>query len=211
MLSCKNIYYQIAEKKILTDINFTLKNKENLLILGASGCGKTTLLCILAGLLTPNSGSVKYNNVDLYKLKRAARDQFRGQNLGIIFQNFHLIKSLNIFQNIALSLSLSGKKINKELIFHHLEELGLADKAEQNISSLSIGEKQRVAIIRSFICKPKYIFCDEPTSALDDKNTEKIINLLTKESRETESSLILITHDNRLKSFFKNEQILQLK
>lgn len=211
MLVCKNINYKISQKDILSNINFTLKRNQNLLILGESGCGKTTLLCILAGLLTPTAGSIKYDNIDLYKLSRIKRDQFRGLNLGIIFQNFHLIKSLNIFQNIALSLSFTNQKIDKDLIYSYLEKLGLAEKAKQNISSLSIGEKQRVAIIRSFICKPKYIFCDEPTSALDDKNTEKIINLLKEESLQAKSSLILITHDNRLKSLFKDEQILHLK
>lgn len=99
MLKCSNLSYKIKGKIIVDNISFNLKSGEHLLVLGPSGCGKTTLLCLLAALQEPTSGIIKYDDIDIYKLKPEKRDQFRGQNLGIIFQNFHLIKSLNVYQS----------------------------------------------------------------------------------------------------------------
>ncbi len=210
MISCTNLSYKINNKTILKNINFSLKPKENLLIIGPSGSGKTSLLCLLAGLAMPNSGSVLYNKIDIHKLKKSERDKFRGKNLGIIFQNFHLIKSLNLYQNIALSNYIAGTKTDHNQIMGYLRLLGLEDKAEEKISTLSIGQSQRLAIIRSFINKPKWILCDEPSSALDDANTNKLLELLKTESKKNQSSLIIITHDKRVKSYFKNDKILEL-
>ena len=181
-----------------------------MLILGPSGSGKTTLLCLLAGLLKPTSGVVKYDDIDIYDLKSASRDQFRGQNLGIIFQNFYLIKSLNVYQNIALAGEMSGKKTDPNQINHYLKELDLQDKADQKATTLSIGQAQRLSVIRSFINNPKWILCDEPTSALDDDNADKLLKLLKSEAQKHQSSLIIVTHDKRVKDHFKNNHILEL-
>lgn len=210
MLTCSDLCYKIDNKIIINKVNFNLELGNHLLILGPSGSGKTTLLCLLAALQKPSSGSIKYNDTEIYKLKPYARDQFRGKNLGIIFQDFHLIKSLNVYQNIALASSLSDKKIDKEQINHYLRGLGLEDKSNQNISTLSIGQSQRLAVIRSFINKPKWILCDEPTSALDDNNTDKLLKLLKSEAQKNKSSLIIVTHDKRVKSYFGNDNILEL-
>ena len=210
MLTCSNISYKIKDKTIIDNISFDLKSGEHLLILGPSGSGKTTLLCLLAALQEPTSGSVKYDGKDIYKLESEARDQFRGHNLGIIFQNFHLIKSLNVCQNIALASQMLGKKIDEKQINHYLKELGLEDKASQKVSTLSIGQAQRLAVIRSFINKPKCILCDEPTSALDDENTDILLKLLKLEAKKNKSSLIIVTHDKRVKSYFEKNNILEL-
>ena len=210
MLKCSNLTYKIANKAIINDINFSLKAGEHLLVLGPSGSGKTTLLCLLAALTKPSSGSIEYNGTDIYALDSEKRDQFRGKNLGIIFQNFHLIKSLNLYQNIALANQMLGNEIDQKTIYRYIKELGLEDKITEKISTLSSGQAQRVALIRSFINKPKWILCDEPSSALDDKNADKLLKLLKQEAKKNNSSLIIVTHDKRVKSHFKNNKILEL-
>lgn len=210
MLTCSNLSYKIQDQKIIDNISFNVKSGENLLILGPSGAGKTTLLCIIAGLLKPDDGNIEYDGTDIYKLKPETRDTFRGQHLGIIFQNFHLIKSLNLYQNIAIANQMSGKKIDKNQINDYLKELGLENKAKQKTSTLSQGQSQRLALVRSFINKPKWILCDEPTSALDDENTNTLLTLLKSESKKNQSSLIIVTHDKRVKSYFENNNILEL-
>lgn len=210
MLTCSNISYKIKDEAIIDNISFNLKSEDHLLILGPSGSGKTTLLCLLAGLTKPTSGEVKYGKTNIYELKSEDRDQFRGKNLGIIFQNFHLIKSLNVYQNIALASQMSGNKIDHSQINHYLKELGLENKAKQKTSTLSVGQSQRLAVIRSFINKPKWILCDEPTSALDDENTDKLLKLLKSEAKKNKSSLVIVTHDKRVKSYFENNNILEL-
>ncbi|MFT7099216.1 MAG: putative ABC transport system ATP-binding protein [Rickettsiales bacterium] len=210
MLTCSNLSYKIKDKNIIDNISFDLDSGEHLLILGPSGSGKTSLLCLLAGLSQPTSGNIQYDGTDIYKLNPEKRDQFRGNNLGIIFQNFHLIKSLNVYQNIALPAQMSGNKIDPDQIKYYLKELGLEDKSQQKISTLSVGQSQRLAVIRSFINKPKWILCDEPTSSLDDDNTDKLLNLLKSEAQKNSSSLIIVTHDKRVKSYFENNKILEL-
>jgi len=209
-LSCQNISYKINDKNILEDVKFSLNTSEHLLILGPSGSGKTTLLCIMAGLLKPNKGQVKFNGDDIYKLSSTDLDNFRGQNLGIIFQNFHLIKSLTVYQNIAIAAKFSGTEINKEKIHHLLNEVGLLEKANDKVTTLSYVQAQRIALIRSCVNKPKWIFCDEPTSALDDINTEKLLTLLKNEAKQNKSSLIIVTHDQRVKNHFDKNHILTL-
>ena len=211
MLHCQDISYKIDQKTIFNNINLTIEQGNNTLILGPSGCGKTTLICMLAGLLKPTTGDIFYDNQNIYKLSPTQCDKFRGNNLGIVFQDFHLIKSLNVRQNLELPLYFSNKKIDKDLIKSSLKNLNLLDKINQKVPSLSIGEKQRLAILRSLIHKPKYIFCDEPTSALDDDNCDKILKMLDKESKAINASLIIVTHDLRVKSFFKNDNIINLK
>ena len=210
MLTCNNLSYKIKDKIIINPLDFSLKDGEHLLILGPSGSGKTSLLSILAGIQPASTGTVKYDDIDLYKLTNTARDKFRGSNLGIIFQNFHLINSLNIYQNILIAANMAGKKISSQKIYNYLAELGLADMAKGKISQLSHGQAQRLAVIRSFINQPKWLLCDEPTSALDDANSDKLLNLLKKQAKKQQSSLIIVTHDQRVKQYFKNNQILEL-
>lgn len=210
MLKCSNLSYKIKDKTIIDDINFNLNQGEHLLIMGSSGSGKTTLLCLLAALQKPTFGCVNYNGDDIYQFKAEKLDLFRGQNLGIIFQNFHLVKSLNIYQNIALANYFAGNKIDQNQINYYLAEFGLSKKAKHKVSTLSVGQSQRLAVIRSFINKPKWIFCDEPTSALDDKNTDNLLKLLKSEADKNNSSLIIVTHDKRVKSYFADNRIIEL-
>ena len=209
MLISENISFSIDGQKLFSNINFKIETGKDLLITGPSGIGKTTLLSILSGLQKPTHGNVLYNDINLYNLAEDKIDEFRGKQLGIIFQNFNLINTFTIKQNLQLVNTALNKKDNNH-IYELLQRVGLADKSHIKVSNLSIGEKQRVAVARAFIGKPKWIFCDEPTSSLDDKNTAIIINLIKEESLRCKASLVLITHDKRIQKILKFDQILKL-
>ena len=209
MLICENLSFSIDGHKLFSNINFKIKNEKDLLITGPSGIGKTTLLSILCGLQQPTAGKIFYNDICLYNLAENKIDEFRGNQLGIVFQNFNLINTFTIKQNLQLVNSALGSK-DTDHIYELLQRVGLADKSHIKVSKLSIGEKQRVAVARAFIGNPKWIFCDEPTSSLDDRNTDIITNLIKEESIRCKASLILITHDKRVQSILNFNKILRL-
>ena len=181
---------------------------DKLMILGKSGTGKTTLLHILGGMLSPTHGTVSVDDKNIYSLAKSQLDKQRGQNIGIIFQQSHFIESLTVYENIALSLKLCGKESEKDRIEDILNALNIFHKKDNNTSQLSQGEKQRVAIARALIKNPAMVLADEPTSALDDTNCEEVLNLLSEQAKERNAALILVTHDNRLKDFFEQKIIL---
>jgi len=209
MLTCENLSFSIDGYELFSNINFNIKKEKDLLITGPSGIGKTTLLSILCGLQQPSDGRILYNDISLYSLAESKVDEFRGQDLGIVFQNFNLINTFTIKQNLQLANSTLGSK-DTDHIYELLQRVGLADKSHIKVSKLSIGEKQRVAVARAFIGNPKWIFCDEPTSSLDDRNTDIITNLIKEESIRCKASLILITHDKRVQSILNFNEILRL-
>ena len=209
MFICEDISFDIDGQKLFTNINLNLKPQKDLLITGPSGVGKTTLLSILCGLQKPTNGSIIYNDIDLYNLAENEIDNFRGKNLGIVFQNFNLINSFTVKQNLEIAANAIGNK-SSDQYFNLLDRIGLADKSHIKVANLSIGEKQRLAVARAFVGDPKWIFCDEPTSSLDDKNANIIANLIKEESMRCKASLVLITHDSRIQSLIKFSQILRL-
>ncbi|MDC0227490.1 ATP-binding cassette domain-containing protein [Alphaproteobacteria bacterium] len=209
MLTCENLSFSIDGYELFSNINFNIKKEKDLLITGPSGIGKTTLLSILCGLQQPSDGRILYNDISIYNLAESKVDEFRGQELGIVFQNFNLINTFTIKQNLQLANSALGSK-DTDHIYELLQRVGLADKSHIKVSKLSIGEKQRVAVARAFIGNPKWIFCDEPTSSLDDRNTDIITNLIKEESIRCKASLILITHDKRVQSILNFNEILRL-
>jgi len=181
-----------------------LKEGESLLVLGESGVGKTTFIQILAGLLKSKSGIVELCETNYNKLSAKDMDQFRGKHIGIIFQKPHFVRNLSILDNLLLSLYLSENTQNKKRAIQLLGEIGLGDKLTSMPGELSHGEQQRAAIALAVIKKPALILADEPTSSLDDANCQKIIRLLKEQASITKSKLIIITHDNRLKSEFND-------
>ena len=209
MLTCENLSFSIDGYELFSNINFNIKKEKDLLITGPSGIGKTTLLSILCGLQQPSDGRILYNDISIYNLAESKVDEFRGQELGIVFQNFNLINTFTIKQNLQLANSALDSK-DTDHIYELLQRVGLADKSHIKVSKLSIGEKQRVAVARAFIGNPKWIFCDEPTSSLDDRNTDIITNLIKEESIRCKASLILITHDKRVQSILNFNEILRL-
>ena len=210
MLEIENISFSIKEKNILKPLSFSLESASNMLILGASGSGKTTLLAIIAGLLKPKTGEVRYDHQSLYNKTASQLDHFRGENLGIIFQNHHLIKPLTVMQNLHLGINFTDTKLDEAKAEATLKRLNLESKAQQKASTLSTGEAQRLAVARAVLGKPKWILCDEPTSALDDKNSQAVLELLEEEAQACKASLIIVTHDKRVKSYFSAQQLLEL-
>ena len=210
MLICENISFAIDGSKLISDINLKIQPQKDLLITGPSGIGKTSLLSILCGLQKPTQGNVKYNHINLYDMSENKIDDFRGKELGIVFQNFNLINSFTIKQNLDIA-NIVSKQNNNDQLYDLLQRVGLAEKSHLQVSKLSVGEKQRLAVARAFIGKPKWIFCDEPTSSLDNKNTDVIINLIKEESLRCKASLILITHDTRVQSILNFSQVLKME
>lgn len=191
----------------VTEFNFPniqLEEGESLLVLGESGVGKTTFIQLLAGLLSSKSGTVELRNTNYNQLSAKEMDQFRGKHIGVIFQKPHFVRNLNMLDNLLLSLYLSGNKQDKKRVIQLLREIGLGEKLNSMPDELSQGEQQRAAIALAVIKKPDLILADEPTSSLDDSNCQKIIKLLKEQASITKSKLIIITHDNRLKSEFNN-------
>ena len=209
MFICEDISFDIDGQKLFTNINLNLKPQKDLLITGPSGVGKTTLLSILCGLQKPTNGSIIYNDIDLYNLAENEIDNFRGKNLGIVFQNFNLINSFTVKQNLEIAANAIGNK-SSDQYFNLLDRIGLADKSHIKVANLSIGEKQRLAVARAFVGEPQWIFCDEPTSSLDDKNANIIANLIKEERSRCKASLVLITHDSRIQSLINFSQVLRL-
>lgn len=175
-----------------------------LLITGKSGCGKTTLLHLLGGLLIPNNGNIKINDTDVTELSTAALDAFRGKQIGIIFQKPHFIASMNVWDNIVMSNYCSGKKEAAEHIRKITSHLNIDQLLHKPVLQLSQGEQQRVSIARAVSNKPSLLLADEPTSSLDDENAEQVIALLKQLSAIVSSTLVIVTHDERVKKHFTN-------
>jgi putative ABC transport system ATP-binding protein len=188
--------------------DITCSQGEHLLILGQSGCGKTTLLHLMAGLLRPVKGVIKVGTTDLSNLSEQQLDTFRGNNIGIVFQQSHLIKALTVEENLQAAQYLSGNSQDTNSIKTLLAKLNLEQKLKSKPHHLSIGEQQRVSIARALINDPLLILADEPTSSLDDKNCNEVIDLLLSQSKASNASLIIVTHDVRLKQRFEHQILL---
>lgn len=209
MIATSDLTYTYdGSKSKLSFPNLSCKPGEQLLILGDSGSGKTTLLHLLCGLLRADSGEVIVNENPIRSLSDRELDNLRGQELGIVFQQSHFVQSLTVLENLALpNLLSSGGLTSEELESRTHELLGrlnVGHKAHSLTKSLSVGEQQRVSIARALIHKPSVVFADEPTSALDDNSTEAVISLLEEETKRAGASLIVVTHDSRLKSRYSD-------
>ncbi len=204
MIQVQNLKHFYNKDNHIHFPDFEVTKGEQLLLLGQSGCGKTTLLHILGGLLPPSQGSVIINDTSLFELNSSRLDKFRGKNIGIIFQKTHFVKSLTVAENLLLTQQLGGETQSIERIKNLLNPLNIVHKLNEKTKNLSQGEQQRVAIARALINHPQIILADEPTSALDDTNTDEVIQLLEQQAAEHQATLIIVTHDNRLKERFKN-------
>lgn len=180
---------------ILEDISLTIDSGEMLGILGVSGSGKSTLLGLLAGLDSPSSGQVFWNNVSLQLLDEERRAALRLHTLGFIFQNFELLASYTALENVLLPLELAGKTDVLNTALKRLEEVGLKDRLDHYPHQLSGGEQQRVAIARAFAIRPKVLFADEPTGNLDQKTGQTIIELLVELNKKYKTTVVCVTHD----------------
>ena len=208
MISIKSLTFSYDDQAPLGFPDFSIIKGESALLLGESGCGKTTLLHLLGGLLEPYQGEIKIDGHELSQWQGAQRDAFRGKNIGYVFQRNHLIGSLTVKQNLLLAPYLIGQHQSISDVLSLLDRFGIATQANKKISALSAGQRQRVAIARAVLNKPKVLLADEPTSSLDDKHCETVIDLLQQLAVEHSTTLIIATHDQRLKSKIKT--VIQL-
>lgn len=199
MLKWTDISYAYPNSSEIKFPNAVIENSSENLIIGPSGCGKSTLMNIIAGLIQPDRGSVFFDNEDIFSLNIAQRDKFRGQKMGIIFQSAHFMQSLTLKENMRLSQKLGKAQKGALEIDRVLEMVGLEKHVKKKLSEMSVGEQQRASIARAVLSEPSVILADEPTSALDDKNCMSVLNLLRSVAKEYNSSLLIITHDQRLK------------
>lgn len=180
------------------------------LVVGPSGSGKTTLLHIMAGLLTPQQGDLVIADQHLKYLSPSALDRFRGQNIGIVFQRQHLIKALTVFDNLMLARYLAGLPQDKKRIAAVLTQLNMTTQQNAYPHTLSQGQVQCVALARAIINCPQIILCDEPTASLDDMHCQQVLDLLENQAKEYHATLVIATHDARVKQRFTTQLKLEV-
>lgn len=184
--------------------DISLDKGGSLLIIGQSGIGKTTLLHLLAGLLSPQSGTISIGNTNFEKLSQKELDRFRGTEIGLVFQQNHAIKGLTVLENLQLRLSLTQIHKEKMIIDDILKQLQLSPLQHKKLGALSLGELQRLGIAMALVHHPALILADEPTSSLDDENCKLVIELLLYQAVQKSANLIVITHDQRIMPYFSN-------
>lgn len=197
---CKTYGTGAVKVDALKDVSFSLEKGEFVAVVGESGSGKSTLLNCIGALDVPTSGVITMDGNNLFTMKEEERTIFRRRNIGFIFQSCQLVSELTVEQNIVFPLLLDYRKPKTSDVEEILELLGLTDRRNHLPSQLSGGQQQRVAIGRALITKPKLILADEPTGNLDSKNSQDVIDLLTKASRHYQQTILMITHNNSLTS-----------
>ncbi|MFC1776213.1 ABC transporter ATP-binding protein [Pseudomonadota bacterium] len=180
---------------ILDQVSLQVSHGERIAIIGASGAGKSTLLGLLAGLDLPTSGKVWLGESELTSLDEDGRAALRADEVGFVFQSFHLIPSLTALENVMLPLELANHDQPIQAAMHALESVGLGERAGHYPRQLSGGEKQRVAIARAYVTQPTVLFADEPTGNLDHQTGETVIDILFRMNREYGTTLVLVSHD----------------
>jgi putative ABC transport system ATP-binding protein len=204
MLSIRNVRHTYDGTEVLNVAGWQAEQGAHWLILGPSGSGKTTLLHILAGILRPSSGSAVVAGEDLALLRPAALDRFRGRHIGLVLQRLHLIPSLTVLDNLLLAQYLAGLPEDRARAMEALAALDLADKADARPHALSFGQAQRVAVARATVNRPQLLLADEPTSNLDDARCLQTLELLQSQARSCNATLVIATHDQRIRSRIGN-------
>lgn len=198
-----------TEVHALRDVSFSIERGEFATVVGTSGSGKSTLLHCIGGLDEPTSGKIYLNREDLFAMNDDQRTIFRRQNIGFVFQSFHLIPELNVEQNIIFPLLLDYKKPQQDKVDEMLEILGLADRRKHLPGQLSGGQQQRVAIGRALITRPILVLADEPTGNLDSKSSQDVMELLCTASKHYQQTVLMITHNMNLTS--QAERVLRVE
>jgi len=187
-----------AEVRALDNVSFSIEKGEFVAIIGSSGSGKSTLLHLLGGVDKPTSGKVFINGTDIYSLNESKLTIFRRRNIGLIYQFYNLIPTLNVEENITLSQLLDGREVNKVHLSEIIETIGLTDRVSHLPNKLSGGQQQRVSIGRALITNPAIVLADEPTGNLDTKNSRDVVELLKLSNKKYGQTLVVITHDEQI-------------
>jgi ABC-type lipoprotein export system ATPase subunit len=204
MVIIQDMKFGFNDGDLINISSWTLGQGEHCLFLGNSGSGKTTLLHLLAGLIRPNKGNISISGTELTQLSSTKLDRFRGRNIGLIFQSAHLIDVLSVKDNLLLTQYLADLPKDVKRIEEVLNELNIGHKLNARVYELSQGEMQRVTIARALLNKPKLLLADEPTSSLDDENCEVVVSQIIRQAEKNNATLIISTHDGRIKSRFQH-------
>ena len=206
----RSLRYAYAQQVALALEHFALARGVSSAIMGPSGCGKSTFVHLLAGLLTPEAGSIHILGQDLSLLNESQRDRFRGRHIGFVFQRLHLMPALSIRENIALAQRLARAPRDTQRIDDILETLGLADMRHRRPRELSQGQAQRAAIARALVHEPELVIADEPTSALDDDHAAEALGLLQRTATASGAALLVVTHDDRVRGKLDGEFAMEV-
>jgi putative ABC transport system ATP-binding protein len=204
-----NLSYAAGGREIVSLPRWTIAAGEHSVVVGRSGSGKTSLLHMIAGLLTPGAGEIAVAGQRLDALAPVDLDLFRGRHIGIVFQNIHLIEALSVRDNLRLARFLARLDQDDARPRALLESLGVAGTARRRPHQLSQGERQRVAIARALVNAPQLIIADEPTSALDDENCAQVLDLLFSQAEAHGATLLAATHDSRILARFRRTLTLE--
>lgn len=211
MIALCDLKHDYAGRTVLHVPSWAAGQGEHWLLLGPSGCGKTTLLHALAGILRPTRGTVIVADQELAALPPAAVDTFRGRHIGIVLQRLHLIDSLTVLDNLLLAQRFGGMPADRSRALQVLERLGIAGRAGARTHELSFGQAQRVAVARAVINQPRVLLADEPTSNLDDGHCFATLELLRSEAQACGATLVIATHDQRVKSRVERQYLLEAR
>jgi len=213
LLELQDIYLNYKTENSLVEvikgINLKINSSENVAVVGKSGSGKTSLIMLIAGLEKATSGKIIFEDQDVSAYSEDELADLRKRKIGIVFQSFYLIPNYTALENVSLVLEINKIENAQKKSAELLEQLGLKDRLNHFPSQLSAGEQQRVAIARSIILSPKLILADEPSGNLDSENSKIIINLLFKYSKQSNSSLVLVTHDQSIA--MECDKIIEIK
>ncbi len=202
IIAVERVTKQVADATgtltILHEVDFALRPRESVAIVGASGSGKSTLLSIVAGLDVPSSGTVRLAGVDLFRLDEDARAALRSTQVGFVFQSFQLLGNLTALENVMLPLELMGRSDARATATDMLRRVGLAERLGHYPRVLSGGEQQRVALARAFVVRPAVLLADEPTGSLDFATGATVMELMFELNREVGTTLVLVTHDREI-------------
>lgn len=212
-LSLENVQKSYREPdgsvlRVLDIPKFELGSGDHAALLGASGGGKTTLLNAIAGITPVDSGRIEVAGKDITKLPEVARDRFRAEFIGIVFQTFNLLPAFTALENVLLGMTFSGKA-NRKQAFELLDQVGLADRANYKPPQLSVGQQQRVAVARALANRPRLMMADEPTASVDVKNRDRVVELIQSSCNEHGVSLLVVTHSRETAEMFGRVERLE--
>ena len=200
-------YYDVslAITAVVVD-KLIVQKGEQVALVGPSGCGKTTLLHLISGIMTPTTGEIKFNDIRISAMPDIWRDTWRATAVGYVFQKLNLLSSLNVLDNLRVAMSFANiipKNEQHQWASHLLEQVNLSDKRGKFPHQLSMGEQQRVAVVRAVINKPSLILADEPTASLDEDNGLLVLDMLRQFAKKSNSILLVSTHDRRIINQFE--------
>jgi putative ABC transport system ATP-binding protein len=188
---------------------FDVQDGEQMVLVGKSGCGKTTLLHTIAGITRPDSGEIRIDGIDIANLSEAGVDKVRAAKIGYVFQTFNLLAGFSAFENVLLGMTFGRGRNDPQRALHLLDRVGVAHRASHKPAALSVGEQQRVAVARALANRPSLLLADEPTANIDSRNQQRIVDLIRDTCREEKVALVMVTHSTEVAGQFQRVDRLE--